>query len=76
MPRMSYALNGGNGVRLAEATVSSAVDKKVSERLPRCGSEAYNPLSKDRRMVNFLVTTAVMFLAAIIMFGLAVAAMP
>ena len=33
-------------------------------------------LSKDRPIANFLVTTAVMFLAAIIMFGLAVAAMP
>ncbi|GGF74607.1 hypothetical protein GCM10011402_29090 [Paracoccus acridae] len=33
-------------------------------------------LSKDRPMVNFLATAAVMFLAAIIMFGLAVAAMP
>lgn len=59
------------------AAISAACRKEQCIRKPVSSLSMGKPCrTRSRPMVNFLITTAVMFLDAIIMFGLAVASVP
>lgn len=59
------------------AAISVACRKEQCIRMPVSSLSMGEPCrTRSRPMVNFLITTAVMFLDAIIMFGLAVASVP